>query len=137
MEFIDFLMSGKNFKDDTDVKFLNPLVMAFVGDSIYSLYVKTQQLNLFAEKVNNLTKKTAEKVNAKAQEQALFKVMDKLTEEEIDIVKRARNANIHTRAKNYSIEEYRHATALEALLGYLYLTSNTNRLQELLKLIFE
>ena len=59
------------------------------------------------------------------------------TEEEIDIVKRARNANIHTRAKNYSIEEYRHATALEALLGYLYLTSNTNRLQELLKLIFE
>ena len=137
MEFIDFLMSGKNFKNDTDVKFLNPLVMAFVGDSIYSLYVKTQQLNLFAEKVNNLTKKTAEKVNAKAQEQALFKVMDKLTEEEIDIVKRARNANIHTRAKNYSIEEYRHATALEALLGYLYLTSNTNRLQELLKLIFE
>lgn len=137
MEFIDFLMSGKNFKKDTDVKFLNPLVMAFVGDSIYSLYVKTQQLNLFAEKVNNLTKKTAEQVNAKAQEQALFKVMDRLTEEEIDIVKRARNANIHTRAKNYSIEEYRHATALEALLGYLYLTSNTNRLQELLKLIFE
>ena len=137
MEFIDFLMSRKNFKKDTDVKFLNPLVMAFVGDSIYSLYVKTQQLNLFAEKVNNLTKKTAEQVNAKAQEQALFKVMDTLTEEEIDIVKRARNANIHTRAKNYSIEEYRHATALEALLGYLYLTSNTNRLQELLKLIFE
>ena len=137
MEFIDFLMNGKNFKTDTEVKFLNPLVMAFVGDSIYSLFVKTKKLNLFAEKVNNLTKKTAEIVNAKAQEQALFKVMDRLSEEEMEIVKRARNANIHTRAKNYSIEEYRHATALEALIGYLYLTNKTTRLQELLEIIFE
>ena len=136
MEFIEFLMSGNNFKKETDVKFLNPLVMAFVGDSIYSLYVKTKKLNLFAEKVNNLTKKTAEVVNAKAQEQALFKIMDILSEEEVDIVRRARNANIHTRAKNYSIEEYRHATALEALIGYLYLTANTDRLQEILELIF-
>ena len=62
--------------------------------------------------------------------------MDILSEEEIDIVRRARNANIHTRAKNYSIEEYRHATALEALIGYLYLTANTDRLQEILELIF-
>lgn len=136
MEFIEFLMSGNNFKKETDVKFLNPLVMAFVGDGVYSLYVKTKQLNVFAEKVNNLTKKTAEVVNAKAQEQALFKIMDTLSEDEADIVRRARNANIHTKAKNYSIEEYRHATALEALIGYLYLTKNTNRLQEVLELIF-
>lgn len=136
MEFIEFLMSGNNFKKETDVRFLNPLVMAFVGDGVYSLYVKTKHLNLFAEKVNNLTKKTAEVVNAKAQEQALFKIMDTLSEEETDIVRRARNANIHTKAKNYSIEEYRHATALEALIGYLYLTGNTNRLQEVLELIF-
>ena len=129
-------MSGNNFKKETDVKFLNPLVMAFVGDGVYSLYVKTKQLNVFAEKVNNLTKKTAEVVNAKAQEQALFKIMDTLSEDEADIVRRARNANIHTKAKNYSIEEYRHATALEALIGYLYLTKNTNRLQEVLELIF-
>lgn len=136
MEFSEFLMSGNNFKSEQEVRFLNPLVMAFVGDNIYSLYVKTKRVNLFSEKVNNLTKRTAELVNARAQQQALFRIMNLLTEAEMDIVKRARNANIHTRAKNFSIEEYRHATALEALIGYLYLTKNTNRLITLLNLIF-
>ena len=136
MEFIEFLLSGNNFKTDTEVKFLNPLVMAFVGDSVYSLFVKTKELNIYTNKVKELTKLTAETVNAKAQEQALFKIMERLSADELDIVKRARNANIHTRAKNYSIDEYRHATALEALIGYLYLTKKTDRLMELFDLIF-
>ena len=135
MEFIEFLISGDNFKDKTDVKFLNPLVMAFIGDSVYSLYVKSRALDIYKEKVNNLTKKTAEMVNAKSQQQSLFKIIDDLSEEELDIVKRARNANIHTKAKNYTIEEYRHATAFEALLGYLYLTKNTKRLKEILDIV--
>ena len=81
-------------------------------------------LDIFNQKVNSLTKQTAEKVNAKAQEQALFKIINLLSEDEQDIVRRARNSNIHTKAKNYSIEEYRHATAFEALVGYLFLTKN-------------
>lgn len=137
MDFMELFISGNNFKDSKDVKFLNPLVMAFVGDSVFSLYVKTKKIDVFKEKVNSLSKLTAEKVNAKSQQQALFKVMENLSEEEKDIVRRARNSNIHTKAKNYSIEEYRHATALEALIGYLYLTKNIERLQQLFDLIFE
>lgn len=137
MDFIDFLISGKNFKTENEVKFLNPLVMAFVGDSVYSLFIKTQSLDIFNQKVNSLTKQTAEKVNAKSQEQALFKIINLLSEDEQDIVRRARNSNIHTKAKNYSIEEYRHATAFEALVGYLFLTKNIKRLKELLNKISE
>lgn len=136
MEFTEYLLSGQNFREKKDIKFLNPLVMAFVGDSIYSVYVKTKCMDLFSEKVNNLTKHTAEMVNAKAQEQALFKILEQLTEEERDVVRRARNANIHTRAKNYSVDEYRHATALEALIGYLYLSKDEQRLQEIFDMIF-
>jgi len=135
MEFYDYMMDGANFKEPKDVKFLNPLVMAFVGDGVYSLYVKTKKLNVFSAKVSGLTKQTAEEVNAHSQEQALFKIMPILTAEEMDIVKRARNSSIHTKAKNYSIEEYRHATAFEALIGYLYLTKNTARLMEILNAI--
>lgn len=131
------MMNGQNFKDTKDIKFLNPLVMAFVGDSVYSLFIKTKRLDIFSSKVDKLTKITANEVNAHAQQQALFKIIDVLTEEEHDIVMRARNASIHTKAKNYSIEEYRHATALEALIGYLYLTKNESRLIEILNLISE
>lgn len=137
MEFLEIFKNNNNFKTDKDVKFLNPLVMAFVGDSIYSLYVKTHEVDIFHEKVNNLTKLTATKVNAKSQQIALFKIMDVLTEEEADIVRRARNSNIHTKAKNYTIEEYRYATALEALIGFLFLTQNIDRLKYILEMIFE
>ena len=137
MDFYEFMMNGENFKSEKDIKFLNPLVMAFVGDSVYSLFVKTKNLDIFSKKVDRLTKATAEVVNAHAQQQALFKVMPRLTEEEQDIVRRARNASIHTKAKNYSIEEYRHATAFEALIGYLYLTKNEDRLVEILSILSE
>lgn len=136
MDINEFFMGGTNFKSLSEIKMLNPLVMAFVGDSVYSTYIKSRVLNLHGKKVNNLTKETALMVNAKAQEQAMFKIMQTLTEEELDIVKRARNTNIHTKAKNYSIEEYRYATAFEALVGYLYLTKNIERLNQILSLIF-
>ena len=137
MDFYEFMMNGSNFKSEKDIKFLNPLVMAFVGDSVYSLFVKTKNLDIFSSKVDKLTKETANIVNAHAQQQALFKVMPSLNEEEQDIVRRARNSSIHTKAKNYSIEEYRHATAFEALIGYLYLTKNEARLIEILRAISE
>lgn len=127
------ILKESNIKEVKEVKMLNPLVMAFVGDSIYSFYIKTKVLNIYKSKVNDLTKETAKLVNAKAQQMALFKVLEELTEEEKDIVRRARNTNIHTRAKNYSIEEYRYATAFEALLGYLYLTGQNKRLEYILK----
>lgn len=137
MDNIEFIKLNNNIRTTQDVKMLNPLVMAFVGDSIYSFFIKTKILDVYKSKVNNLTKNTALLVNAKSQQQSLFKIMDLLNEEEMDIVKRARNTNIHTKAKNYSIEEYRYATALEALLGYLYLSGQNARLNNLLNKIFD
>lgn len=122
--------------DVKDVKVLNPLVLAFVGDTFFSFYIKTKRLNLFKSKVNNLNKESCNLVNAHTQMEFLFKIIDSLTEDERDIVMRARNTNIHSRAKNFSIEEYRYATAFESLLGYLYLTKKIERLNQLLDLMF-
>ena len=126
----------KNEYSPMDARQLNPLVLAFVGDSFFSFYITTNKLELDKCKVKSLNSNLAGFVNAKAQEQYLFKIMDALSEEETDIVHRGRNANIKTNAKNFSIEEYRHATAFEALVGYLYLTKNYNRIIELFNIIF-
>ena len=115
-----------------DARQLNPLVLAFVGDSFFSFYVKTERLNLNKSKVNSLNSDSAKLVNAHSQREMLFKIIEQLTEEELDIVHRGRNSNIHSKAKNFSIEEYRHATAFEALIGYLYLIEEYERLEYLL-----
>ena len=122
---------------ESEVNQLSSLVLAFVGDVVFSFYVKTKVLNLTKLKVNALNANTSKLVNAHSQREMLFKLMPILTEQEAQIVKRARNANIHTKAKNYSIEEYRHATAFEALIGYLYLIRRYERLNEILKLAVE
>lgn len=120
----------------SEIKMLNPLVLAFVGDTFFSFYIKTKRLDLFRNKVNALNANSCKLVNAHSQRDFLFKIADTLTEDEKDIVMRARNTNIHSRAKNFSIEEYRHATAFEALIGYLYLTNNLTRLNEILNSCF-
>ena len=120
-----------------DARQLNPLVLAFVGDSFFSFYVKTEKMNLEKSKVNNLNSSTTKLVNARSQMEFMFKIMDELTDEENDIVHRARNANIHSKAKNFSIEEYRYATAFEALVGYLYLIKDYERLEYFLTKCWE
>ena len=122
---------------ESEVNQLSSLVLAFVGDVVFSFYLKTKVLNLTKLKVNALNANTSKLVNAHSQREMLFKLMPILTEQEAQIVKRARNTNIHTKAKNYSIEEYRHATAFEALIGDLYLTRRYERLNEILKLAVE
>lgn len=122
---------------ESEVNQLSSLVLAFVGDVVFSFYVKTKVLSLTKLRVNDLNANTSKLVNAHSQREMLFKLMPILTEQEAQIVKRARNTNIHTKAKNYSIEEYRHATAFEALIGYLYLTRRYERLNEILKLAVE
>ena len=126
----------KNEYTQMEARQLNPLVLAFVGDSFFSFYITTNKLGLDSCKVKGLNSSLASFVNAKAQEQYLFKITSVLTEEENDIVHRGRNANIKTKAKNFSIEEYRHATAFEALVGYLYLSKQYDRIDELFKIIF-
>lgn len=123
--------------DEKTISNLNPLALAFVGDSIFSLYVRQYVIASHQTNVNNLTKLANSFVNAGSQYKIFRKIEPLLTEEEANICHRARNANIHSKAKNYSITEYIYATAFEALLGYLYLTGQENRLNQILKLSVE
>lgn len=107
------------------------LELAFVGDSVYDLYVRSH-LVLEGGKVNILNKKAILKVSAHGQAESLEKVLPILTEEEVLLVRRAKNTK-QTPTKNADRQEYGCATALEALIGYLYLTKKTERLEEVLR----
>lgn len=124
------LFLNRNIIQISDAKQMNVLELAFVGDSVFELYVKNKLVQK-NDKVKNLTINANKIVNAGAQEKAFFRIKDNLTDEEMDFVMRGRNAHINTKAKNFSIETYRHATALESLVGYLYLTGQDDRLSKL------
>ena len=112
---------------------LNGVQLAFIGDTVYDLFVREDVLGT-GEAVKLLQKKAASRVNAGAQAIAFDKILPNLTEEESDVARRGRNA--HSRPpKNQSPGDYSKATALEALFGYLYLTGNPERLNELVEII--
>lgn len=123
--------------DEKAINDINPLALAFVGDSVFSLYVRQYVIGSHQTNVNNLTKLTNSFVNAGSQYKIFRKIEPLLSADETNICHRARNANIHSKAKNYSVTEYIYATAFEALLGYLYLTGQENRLNQILKLSVE
>lgn len=114
------------------IKQLSPLNLAFIGDAVHTLFVRQQFLNSSDEKVGALNKRVAEVVCAKNQAGLIDKLMPLLTEEETAIFKRGRNTKKGTRAKNASVSEYNKSTGFEAVVGYLYLTGQTERLNFLL-----
>jgi ribonuclease-3 family protein len=116
---------------------MNPLVLAYVGDTLYDLFVRTQLIRESDASVHELHIRSANKVCAKAQAEAARLVMDKLTEQETAVYKRGRNAHMGTIPKHAEISDYRAATGLEAVLGYLYLSGQDERLFALLSLIFK
>lgn len=125
------------FNDDksmTDIqaKTLSSLTLAFVGDAVYSLYVREKLATYKDESANALNKKAAETVSAVSQAKFIEKIMPLLTEDEVSVYKRARNVKKGTRAKNASVVEYNKSTGFEALIGYLYLTDRKDRLNFLL-----
>ncbi|MBQ8413151.1 MAG: hypothetical protein IJX12_06060 [Lachnospiraceae bacterium] len=115
----------------------SPLALAYIGDSALDLLVKTY----YVKNSNKQTYKYHKDVTAivKAVNQAKFvdKIMDELTEEEVDIYKRGRNATTHSKAKNATMSEYRKATGLEALFGYLYLKGDSTRMHFLVDKMIE
>ncbi len=115
----------------------NPQSLALVGDAVFSLYVRDFVLMNHKINANSLTKMVNSVVNAGNQYKIYRKIENLLTETEIELCHRARNSNMHSKAKNYSVTEYIYATAFEALLGYLYLTDKKERLNEILKLSVE
>ena len=126
MEFID------REKDIKDAKLLSPLVWAYVGDSVYELFIRTYLTNNSNAKPHKLHLESIKYVKAKAQADILKKIDGNLTEEERDIVRRGRNTENHHVAKNADVAEYSQSTAFEALIGYLYLTKQDERLKEIL-----
>ncbi len=116
---------------------LSPLTLAFLGDSVYEMFVRTKILASGNRPANELHKLAVGYVKAKAQSIAAHKILDMLTEEETAIYKRGRNTNIHTVPKNADMADYRHATALETLIGYLYLKGEEERLKTILNAAFD
>lgn len=118
---------------ETDIKTFSPLTLAYIGDSIYDLIIRTIVVENGNAPVNKLHKRVSKIVQATAQAELFFTIQDRLTEEEMAVYKRGRNAKSFTSAKNAGIIEYRTATGVEALLGYLYLNDRIDRIMELIK----
>lgn len=128
----DFLPLLRTPVAEKDAISLNPLVLAFVGDSVQTLYERTLSAFTLQKKPHELHVAVSSSVNAKAQSEALRRIEASLTETENAVFHRARNSKTQTSAKNASIADYRVASGYEAVLGFLYLTGNTARLDFLL-----
>ena len=118
--------------NQSDIGQMSPLVWAYMGDAVYEKFIREYVIRQGLCKNGLLHKKSIKYVSAKAQAKILQNLEEFLTEEEKDIVRRGRNSHPHSTAKNADIIEYKYATGLEALLGFLYLTEKTERLEEIL-----
>lgn len=118
-----------------DVKQMKSLALAYMGDAVYEVYVREHLLNKGEVKPNELHQHAVTYVAGKAQAQVLLHWLNSgtLSEEEVKVANRGRNAKSGSVPKNLSVQAYRYATAFEALIGYLYLSKNEERLNDLLQ----
>ena len=129
-------MSGLEFMEPitkAQARQKNPLVLAYIGDTVYDLFMRRQAVVSSESHVYELNKSVCAKVNAAAQSKAVLQL--ELTEEENDIFRRGRNAKCGSVPKNMSVTDYHNATGLEAVIGYLSLTGEYDRLMELFERI--
>jgi len=114
-------------------------MLAYLGDAVYEIYIRTMLINKGLVKVDKLQKEAVKYVSAKAQSDFLKKLIKNnlLNPIELEVVMRARNHKIHHHPKNTDILTYKHATAFEALIGYLYIEKNYQRLEEIIAIILE
>lgn len=123
--------------DSNQVRMMNPLVLAYIGDTIYDLFVRTFLIHTWDVSVHQLHLKSISYVNAGSQSDTLHEIENMLSEDELYIVRRGRNAKSGTVPKNADVTEYRQATGFECLLGYLYLTGQEERLFEIMKYVLK
>lgn len=116
---------------------LSPLALAFIGDAIHTAFVREKVLRTKINKLQNYHNDAKKFCNAKKQMETLEKISNSLSEEESNIVRKARNAHSKHGAKNFDEETYKKATAFEALVGFLYLKKQTERLNEILEISME
>lgn len=122
---------------ESECKLVNPQVLAFVGDAVYTMYIRHKVALSSSGKSGQLHKLTSAYVRASEQSHVIDKIMPMLSEAERDIFRRARNYKTHSVAKNASVIEYRRATGFEAVVGYLYLTGQIEKLNSVLALCVE
>lgn len=126
----DVKLELPEIKKDINAYQYSPLSLAYLGDSVLDLMVKSYFVINSNKQTYKYHKEVTHIVNAVNQAAFVGSVMDELSEDELDIYKRGRNANAHSKAKNATRSEYRKATGLEALFGYLYLKGKNDRLKE-------
>lgn len=131
MQTFDFII------DKNKAKTMQPLVLAMIGDSVQTLFVRKFIAENYGVKVNKMNKMVSSVVKAGAQFKTFKKIEESLTEDEQDIARRARNTHIHSKAKNFSYAEYIYATALEAVIGYLYIVGENDKLNHILNISIE
>lgn len=117
---------------EADAASYSPLVLAYLGDAVYELAIRTLVVNEGNRQVNKMHRETASLVKAGAQAEFLKLIEEALTPEELSVYRRGRNAKSVTMAKHATMKDYRMATGFEALMGYLYLTGRLGRMAELL-----
>ena len=120
-----------------DIRTYSPTVLAYIGDGIYELLIRTILVDMGNRQANMLHKKASGYVRASAQCAMILALQEELTEEELQVYRRGRNAKTVSMAKNATMHDYRHATGFEALMGYLYLTGQMNRMIDLVKIGME
>lgn len=120
--------------EEVDIQTYSPLTLAYIGDCVFDLIIKTKIIAAGNKQVQKLHKETSSYVQASAQSAMMRKMQEVLTEEELKVYKRGRNAKSVSPAKNQSITDYRRATGFESLIGYLYLKKEWERMVDLVKI---
>ena len=132
-EILDYLLKPFNIERKEATEF-SPLVLAYIGDAVYELMIRSILVSMGNRPVNKLNKDATSLVKAAAQSEIVKLISDNLSEEEYTVFKRGRNSSPHTMAKNASMTDYKYATGFEALIGFLYLDNRCDRALELVKL---
>ena len=117
--------------------FMNPAILAYLGDAVYELFVRQRMVDSGQVHVDRMSQEAVRYVRAEGQALAIKRMMEGLTEEEQQLVKRARNKKVTSKPRNVDIHIYKWATAFEALMGYLYLTGRVLRAKELFLAAFD
>ncbi|MFZ5986697.1 MAG: Mini-ribonuclease 3 [Bacillota bacterium] len=132
-ELFDKFLGELKFNDNT-INSLSPLVLAYIGDAVYEVFIRTLLVSEGNVPVHILHKRSIAFVKAKAQSDIIHRIMAFLTPDELDVVRRGRNAKSGTIPKNADVTEYKYATGFESLIGFLYLKKDYDRLMNILKM---
>lgn len=127
----------KPFESDIDLRERSPLALAFVGDGVLELLVRSHLVAVSRSSVSNLHRQAIQMVSAKAQHQVLSQLLPLLSEQETGVFRRGRNANKASAPKHASAQEYSSSTGLECLFGWLYLRNDMARIEELFAIIWQ